>query len=92
MGTSSEPFEDVPPGTAGAATSSQGKMVTALGTQGRVSPAMTDSPSASPGAHPARSSAHGIGIVAGFHSALTASVVSASSFSLCCMITTSGHR
>lgn len=53
---------------------------------------MTDSPSASPGAHPAGSSARGIGVVAGFHPALTASLVSASSCPLCCMVTASGHR
>lgn len=40
---------------------------------------MTDSPSASAGACPAGSSAHAGGLVAGFHSPLTAHVVSASS-------------
>lgn len=52
---------------------------------------MTGSSSASPGARPASSSAHAIGVVAGFHCPLSASVVSASSFPLGCVVTTSGH-
>lgn len=67
-------------------------MVAALGTQGRVSPSTTESPSASPAACPAFSSACAIGFVAGFLAPLTVSIVSASSFLLYSMVTTSRHR
>lgn len=53
---------------------------------------MTDSPSASPAACLAFSSARAIGFVAGFLTLLTVSVVTASSFPLCNMVTTSGRR